>query len=210
MWLKNIQRALFTLSILSIQQSSILAQKLDRKHRKMDYLITNNNDTIFGKFKKAFMGDLKFEDEGSGDVYVDPTLYKAYYSYDDRRVYNRVITPKKTYWFTLIVDGRIQLYEQTDFSNTRLDGRIIPIRRWIARKDNGTIVNVKSSGMEDIKNEGITNLEYLIRDDEKLFNYVQSMRNFSFANVKLIIETYNQEMPKIKENKTDSTTTAQP
>lgn len=190
--MRNLFSKYIPFAIFFLGTTSVFGQT--KKQKKMDYLITNENDTIYGHFKKAFMGDLHFDDEDGGSVYVDPHSIKAYYSYSERKVYQRVITPQKTYWFNQIVAGRIELYEQTE-DKQQGNGQLMTVRRWIARKDNGPIQLIKSSGMEDISGQGLKNLMNMISDDQKLFDYVSNMRTFSFANVKLIVETYNQEKP---------------
>lgn len=170
---------------------SLFAQK---KKKPQDYLITNSNDTIFGKFKKVFMGNLTFVSDDN-EFHLDPALYKAYYTKSDGKLYQRVKVgdndKSKVYWFNCIETGKINLFEQSDYQ-TLSDGRGLYIRRWIAQKENGPLMEIKSSGPEGITQSGQSNLEYLVRDNPLLFTKVQRAREYSFKKVREIVREYNE------------------
>ncbi len=160
-----------------------------QKKKYKDYLVTNKNDTIYGKFKKPLFGELRFE--SGEDLYeLDPELYKAYYDSNEKKVYERKTINNKPMWLTCIINGRIKLYEQ--FYNTaQADGRFLMVRIWLAQKDDTPLMEVMSSSMMVQKPIGKQNLEYLVRDNEKLFNKLQQVTNYSYKTAKAFIDAYN-------------------
>lgn len=161
-----------------------------RSKKYKDYLVTNNGDTIYGKFKKPLMGELRFDSDD--DSYeLDPTLYKAYYDNNEKKVYERKTINNKPMWLTCIVDGKIKLYEQF-YNTSQADGRFIMVRLWMAQKEGTPLMEVMSSSLSVVqKPEGKQNLEYLIRDNERLFAKLQQVTNYSYKIAKAYIEAYN-------------------
>lgn len=174
--------------IVVLSQFSTVGKAQDKKHK--DYLVTNQGDTIHGKFKKPLMGQLRFE--SGDDMYeLDPSLYKAYYDSNEKKVYERKMINDKPFWMTCIIDGKIKLYEQ--FYNTaQADGRFIMVRLWMAQKENTPLMEVMSSSLTVVQRpNGQQNLEYLIRDNDRLFARLQQATNYSYKTARLFIEAYN-------------------
>ncbi|PZP51057.1 MAG: hypothetical protein DI598_04190 [Pseudopedobacter saltans] len=161
-----------------------------QKKKYKDYLITNKDDTIYGKFKKPLMGQLRFE--SGDDMYeLDASLYKAYYDSNEKKLYERKIINDKPMWLTCIINGKIKLYEQF-YNTSQADGRLIMIRLWMAQKEGTPLMEVMSSGFKVVQNpKGQENLEYLIRDNENLFNKLQQTINYNYKTVRTYIEAYN-------------------
>lgn len=173
--------------IVALSLLSLAGNAQKRKYK--DYLVTNKNDTIYGKFKKPLFGELRFE--SGDDMYeLDPALYKAYYDANEKKVYERKTVNDKTIWLTCIVNGRIKLYEQF-YNTSQADGRFIMVRIWLAQKEGTPLMEVMSSGLAVQKPVGQQNLEYLVRDNEKLFARLQQITNYSYKVAKAFIEDYN-------------------
>ncbi|WP_447640293.1 MULTISPECIES: hypothetical protein [Chitinophagaceae] len=176
---------LFIVCFLFVQ--TITNAQKSKKYK--DYLVSNKNDTIYGKFKKPLMGELRFE--SGDDLYeLDPTLFKAYYDSNDKKIYERKVISGKTLWLTCIVNGRIKLYEQF-YNTSQADGRFLMVRLWLAQKDDTPLMEVMSSTLSVQKSNGKQNLEYLVRDNEKLFNKLQQVTNYTYKVAKAYIEAYN-------------------
>ena len=178
----------FLLVVFSFTTISSYAQK--KKYK--DYLITNKGDTIYGKFKKPLMGQLRFE--SGDDLYeLDPTLYQAYYDSNDKKVYERKMINGKPVWLTCIINGKIKLYEQF-YNTSQADGRFIMVRIWLAQKDDTPLMEVMSSTLNVVqKPVGQQNLEYLIRDNADLFKQLQLSTNYNYKIAKRFIEAYNEQ-----------------
>jgi|GEM_PF-6058635 len=155
-----------------------------------DYLVTNKNDTIHGRFRKALLGALRFE--SGDDMYeLDPDLYKAYYDSHEKKVYERKTLNNKPVWLTCIVNGKIKLYEQF-YNTTQADGRMVMVRIWMAQKEGTPLLEIMSSSLTVVqKPNGQQNLEYLVRDNDELFAKLQRVINYNYKTAKAYIDAYN-------------------
>ncbi|MFT4204068.1 MAG: hypothetical protein QM610_09165 [Chitinophagaceae bacterium] len=164
-----------------------------QKKKYKDYLITNKDDTIYGKFKKPLMGQLRFE--SGDDMYeLDPEQFKAYYDSNDKKVYERKIINHKPMWLSCIINGRIKLYEQF-YNTSQADGRFLMVRIWLAQKEDTPLMEVMSSTLNVQKPVGKENLEYLVRDNARLFANLQQSTNYNYKIAKAYIEAYNDSAP---------------
>lgn len=168
-----------------------------QKKKYKDYLVTNKGDTIYGKFKKPLMGELRFE--SGDDMYeLDQSLYKAYYDSNEKKVYERKIINNKPMWLTCIINGKIKLYEQF-YNTTQANGRFLMVRLWMAQKEDTPLMEVMASSLSVIPSpQGQQNLEYLVRDNDKLFNKLQQVTNYTYKVAKTFIEVYNSQAEETK------------
>lgn len=161
-----------------------------RSKQTPDYMVYDNGDTIYGKFRKPLFGSLSFVSDGNS-ILPDPKYFKAYYSKSEDRIYRKVLIDQKPYWFALIEDGPIKLYEQLD-NNALANGHSTVIRRWAGQKNNGILQEIKSSGPEGINDNGRLNLEYFLSDNQSLYQTLHTTKEYSFKNVRTLIRQYNE------------------
>lgn len=180
--------------VLFILISFISTQLFAQKHKdKLDYLVTiNGNDTIYGKFKKKFMGELRFVSTNDETYAVDPAMFIGYYDASDKCYYEQKKIDGKLLWLTKIISGKINLYEQF-YNTTQTNGNFISIKLWMAQKAGSPLLQVHASSYQYSKVNGKQNLEYLVRDNPRLFAALQTRNTYSYKIVKDAIEAYNSE-----------------
>jgi hypothetical protein len=90
--------------------------------RLPDFIVTNSNDTIYGKIKDPSLGKLHFLDSSNTKINIEKEKIKNYrynneiYVYKEKR--KATIFDKKGAYMKLVLDGKVKLYEYEYYTNT--------------------------------------------------------------------------------------------
>ncbi|MDE1190828.1 MAG: hypothetical protein PW786_01585 [Arachidicoccus sp.] len=171
---------------LIIPFSEIAAQKPESLSK--DFVVSNEGDTLYGKFKKKLFDAATFVVNGE-TIPLDPTQYTSYCT--KHTLFRSIQLSENTHpqWMECVEDGAICLYQFIFQQNVRAGqppvGRII----WLAQKKGGPLLNV--NGIMSDESSARNNLSALLADKPAIQNDFLTAP-FSLKNIRYHIEQYNK------------------
>ncbi|MDG1730492.1 MAG: hypothetical protein P8K68_13150 [Algibacter sp.] len=157
--------------------------------QEKEYIVTNNNDTIYGKVirRTNYLNTrkviFKIKDENGKKTRIDPSEVKTIRSIKglDGNCYITTIYGK---WFLKkIIDGRIKVYQL-------IDGVII-----FVSKDNSEIVSTDVGWFFSGK-KAHEQIRPLLEDDEEVLKQFDSISG-NYKNIMSVIKKYNENNSKL-------------
>ncbi|MEH1009583.1 hypothetical protein VDP25_17740, partial [Winogradskyella sp. ECml5-4] len=98
-----------------------LGDFINIQKRQSDFVITNSNDTIYGKIKDPSLGKLHLLDRSNTKIIIEKENIKSYrfnneiFEHKEKR--KATIFDKKGAYLKLILDGEVKLYEYEYYYN---------------------------------------------------------------------------------------------
>lgn len=166
-----------------------------------DYVVTLNGDTLKGKIKKAFLGGMKFKENGKSDnIDLNINNFKEYFTVKDS-IYNLALgvgKKKEPEFLERLENGKIELFK---YMVTSGGGMMRPgggmsvgttITTWYARKDGGDLLEIKTDGLlSGSRVEREKNFDFLIGSYAELLEDFKKEKSFSFDILRAYIKKYN-------------------
>ncbi len=155
---------------------------------KGDFIVSNNNDTLYGKFKKKLFDQATFIVNGE-KIPLDPTQYSTY-SFKHSLFRSIQLSPNTNpQWMECLENGTICLYQYVMLQNTRPGqpptSRVI----WLAQKNGGQILNV--NGVMSSEDVAKSNMSALLADKPDLQNdFLEGPLNTK--SIQYFIQQYNK------------------
>lgn len=156
-----------------------------------DYILTNTNDTIYGKIEEPIFGKLRFYDSLNNFIKIDKENIKKFrfnnqiFEYKEKKR----VTPfdDKYAYLKLILDGKVKLYEY-EFNNSQND---INSRQLLKESKNYFYIEINNELIL------INNLLYkkkLVETFSKNQILVSKILNdeYTIDNIYLIVKYYNE------------------
>lgn len=167
-------------------QSHTQAQKHQKKHN--DFLVTNNNDTLHGRFQKKIFGQPYFIINGK-KLLLDPQTYTAYSTQGKLFRSIQLSTVTDPQWMECLENGKINLYQYV-LLNSNHPGSPSTSVIWLAQKGGGPLLNVNGIlSSQSVAKENMTTLIIDKNDILKKFNDLP----FNTRSIQYIIHEYNNE-----------------
>lgn len=194
-------RILLAFTVVQITCTGLHAQDKD-KEQPLDYLVTNQGDTLRGKFKSGFSSRGSFKVDKKV-ITVDSDDHMSYYLGKDKELYRTVAPskPSKKYWCLVLEDGPIRLYEQeikkhrsmmNPGTGSMLSSYTDVKRTWYATKNDSVIVEVKTNSIWGNRQDRKDAVSELFSDDPETLKEYEQAGDFRFDTVRALVARYNK------------------
>ncbi len=180
-------RSLIILFLLQLLVISLHAQE-----QPLDYLVTVQGDTTWGKFRKNLF-QLVFL-VGEEKIKIKVAEHKSYYVGRDSSLYRALPVPgrENKQWCFTLEDGRIRLYEFYVSQGTNNTGATLSTTSWYATKDDSLLLDVKTNSFWGSRKARKEALLQLLSDDPDMQKEFEQAENFSIKTIRALIKKYNQ------------------
>jgi len=174
---------------LLYKKSTLYVRKLDKNLRK-DYIVTIQNDTIYGQIKLSTFHNYKLIKKSGEKIMISPSLTLEFrkdgfkYLYKKKRPYT--IGDKRYAYLKLLYDGKVKLFDYTILTNS-----FSPFSHSNSF-DSETHYYVERNDVIELINPTriITILKSIIPENKTLFKKIKS-REFPYKNMYIIIKYFN-------------------
>ncbi len=168
--------------------------------QRTDYIVTFKKDTVYGVLKYTFGYPTSLMSD-SGRYSVDVNNVDAYYESDKNHLYKNKALPEKTrhIFFRCLEIGRISLYANittlvtTSAQNPGMITGNTKSIQLFAEKEEGKLVEVKSSGMLSGNKKHRKDFLDLISDNKALVDIYNQNKDFELPYIQYYIHEYNKQ-----------------
>ncbi|MBE7175596.1 MAG: hypothetical protein INR69_04285 [Mucilaginibacter polytrichastri] len=165
-----------------------------------DYVVTAANDTLLCKIQKALLGGYTYRTPENNTVKITTANTQSFSK--NGAVFNVIRYKKdKPFFAERIISGRISLYE---YSATMISGgnpvsnnfSVARSQSTIYAEKDGDIILIKWLGAvgTSSRKSRIDEFQQMIRDHKEIAEEFERKKNFSFNNIKELINRYNSDM----------------
>jgi len=156
-----------------------------------DYIVTNDNDTIYGKLKKPLFGGLRLV-KGDDEIQVKADSIKLIYRDKTKETACSKSLPgsDRLIFLDRIQDGKIRLYSYTITYNTGTS--TYSTTTWYGEKDGIPLDEIKTSGLRGGKQDRKDFFLSLIADDPEITQKYNDGK-FKLKTLLALVEEYNKK-----------------